>query len=155
MLLGDRDIYIEVFYREKVTGRYIWEAIDIIGRACIIKDPNIRDFSDSGEDSSNTTDVNDPNVNSNINLEEVSVVLSLRIPKLTLERERKRGIREREHEYSFDIVIEGIEWLANSSEKIPRAEDIRAVVKDLQERFVDKVSADDIVKIIEKLASPI
>ena len=51
--------------------------------------------------------------------------------------------------------MEGIERLANSSEKIPRAEDIRATVKDLQERFIDKVLADNIVKIIEKLASPI
>ena len=70
-----------------------------------------------------------------------------------LERERKRGIWERKCKCSFDIVVEGIERLANSSEKIPRVEDIRAVVKDLQERFVDKVLADDIVKIIEKLAS--
>ena len=77
MLFSDRDIYIEVFYREKVMGRYVREAIDIVGRACIVEDPNIGDFSNSGEDSSNTTDVNDLDVNSNVDLEEVSVVLSL------------------------------------------------------------------------------
>ena len=131
MPLGDRDIYIEVFYREKAIGRYIREAIDIVGRAYVIEDPDIGDFSDSGEDSSSITNVDDPNINSDVDLEEVSVVLSLQIPKLMLERERKYSIWERKRECSFDIVIERIEQLANSSEKIPRAEDIRATVKDL------------------------
>ena len=71
------DIYIEVFYCEKATGRYIREVVNIVRQACVIKDPDIRDFSDSGEDSSSTTDVNDPDVNSDIDLEEVSVIPSL------------------------------------------------------------------------------
>ena len=66
-----------MFYYKKVTGRYIREAINIIGQAYIIEDPNIKDFSNLGEDSSSTTDINDPDINSDINLEEISVILSL------------------------------------------------------------------------------
>ena len=48
-----------------------------------------------------------------------------------LERERKRSIQERKRKYSFNIIIEGIKRLVNSSKKIPRVEDIKAIVKDL------------------------
>ena len=74
MPLGDRDIYIEVFYCKKAIGRYIREAVNIVRQVCIIEDLDIRDFSDLGKDSSSTTDVNDPDINSNIDLEEVSVI---------------------------------------------------------------------------------
>ena len=133
--IGNREIYAEVFYRKRVTRRYIKQAIKLVGCYYIPDDPNVVtvDFLDL-LDLSTEVDLDDLDNNSNIDLGEVSVVLSLQIPgqvpEQTLER---KSIRKYigSCDSKFVAVTRGIKRLASSSQKLPRVDNIRAIVKDL------------------------
>ena len=146
-----------MFYRKRVTRQYIKQAREIIGRVYIPDNSNILiiDFLDL-DDSSTNIDFNDPNDNSDIDLKEVSIVLSPRtlgqVLEKILERKSKRKRVDIYNTLEFRAVAYRIKRLASSSQKLPRVDDIRAIITDFQEYFASKLVLESIVKIIEKLA---
>ncbi|KXX75755.1 hypothetical protein MMYC01_207815 [Madurella mycetomatis] len=156
--IGRRAVYQEVFHDEKATGRYVKEARKLASQACLHLDSDLEDVDISAvEDSGGDTDMDDPDENSDIDDDE-AVVDSSSLSS-TPWKERRR--REKTRESAFRAIASGIERLAKSNAAatkvvfdVPGADDMRLAIKDFQDNFVGEFEISDMVKVINKLASP-
>ncbi|EAQ88332.1 hypothetical protein CHGG_04951 [Chaetomium globosum CBS 148.51] len=137
---GDREVYAEVFHRERATGEFTEE-------------PSTR--TDFDRDSS--IDPDDPDDNSDIEEQElgdVSIVPSPRTPTPASSSDGRRPKRRYALDSGAIAVARGIERLAESNTKVAGADDVSAAIQSFQSSSDSVITTSGKLKVIERLAMP-
>lgn len=153
--LGNREVYAEVFHRERATGKYIKPATELLPR----NNNGDIDFDQLSDLDHNRglKDNNDNNDDGDIdNIDNLSSISTTRqTSKISTPTPSTRG---RQHEVSQDSLVQvahSLNCLASSNATVPGGYDIRIAVKSFFEGFGNKLSSKDINKVLKKLKDPI